>query len=300
MQKEGESCHPHYSLFLVRQHHHCQRDGRLLERHTGKSRSSWTIRGADSSAKWAATLTWILITVVTIRKSLNRNHASFPLLCSKLQQRGHAWWNSSLNTDLHDLLITLSSSRDIEFWNILSKNNRQTKLIWFTSSLADIRNNFLLLFDNIGVWSAEKVSPEILLFILYCICSLPPDQQSLFIWWTLKVSLKTEGKWLRTADTWSVFSDSVVEFSLTIHCTLKRPVSLAQGYINKKQMQFKRKDHRCLYYANVKLFVYSERSSWVRHDLNTACTKESEGLLVKSSSTWYMDDLENSICALFI
>lgn len=80
-----ESCHPHFSLFvfLVHQHHNCQRVDRqfdrLPERHTGKSRSWWTIRGADSSAKWAATLTWILITVVTIRKeSTETTYCDFP------------------------------------------------------------------------------------------------------------------------------------------------------------------------------------------------------------------------------
>ena len=50
-----------------------------IERHAGKSRSWWTIRGADSSVRWAATLTWILITVVTIRKaSTETTERSFP------------------------------------------------------------------------------------------------------------------------------------------------------------------------------------------------------------------------------
>lgn len=92
--KPGESCQPRSSILmpLVHQRHHCQGDDRLLNRHTGKSRSWWTIRGADSSVKWAATLTRMLITAVSVRKaSAKTAEHDFPTW--KCLQLGYAWWN---------------------------------------------------------------------------------------------------------------------------------------------------------------------------------------------------------------
>lgn len=60
------SLHLCLCVFPLHQHHHCQWDDRKFVCYRdilGKSRPRWTISGADSSVKWAATLTWILITV---------------------------------------------------------------------------------------------------------------------------------------------------------------------------------------------------------------------------------------------
>lgn len=60
------SLHLSLCVFPLHQHHHCQWDDRNFVCYRdilGKSRPWWTISGADSSVKWAATLTWILIAV---------------------------------------------------------------------------------------------------------------------------------------------------------------------------------------------------------------------------------------------
>lgn len=145
------------------------------------------------TALWNEQLLWLeyqSLLLPSEKPPLKTPSTNLLLDCMKRQRLGYALSNPSLWVLLMTHLIVLCR-RAIEFLNILVKNSPTNNIFFgLPHSLADIWNLFLLSFDKFLVWSAEKVRPEILLFICYCICLLPPHQQFIFIWWTLKVNLK--------------------------------------------------------------------------------------------------------------